>query len=74
MDGQWSIHETYRATFVCWVCIDQIIGFDASQRVCRDFADKQTHHDSTGQVVTDVEVIFIPVVHGNFMLQLNNKI
>jgi hypothetical protein len=55
------------------VCIDQIIGFDASQRVCRGFADKQTHHDSTGQVVTDVEVIFIPVVHGN-LLQLKNKI
>jgi hypothetical protein len=54
------------------VCIDQIIGFDASQRVCRGFADKQTHHDTAGQVVTDVEVIFIPVVHGN-LLQLNNK-
>jgi hypothetical protein len=55
------------------VCIDQIIGLDAPQRVCRGFADAQTHHDSTRQVVTDVEVIFIPVVHGNW-LQKNDKI
>ena len=70
MVDPWNLPSDIR---VCWVCIDQIIGFDASQRVCRGFADKQTHHDSTGQVVTDVEVIFIPVVHGN-LLQLKNKI
>lgn len=70
MVDPWNLQSDIR---VCWVCIDQIIGFDASQRVCRGFADKQTHHDSTGQVVTDVEVIFIPVVHGN-LLQLKNKI
>ena len=66
----WNLPSDIR---VCGVCIDQIIGLDAAQRVCRGFADAQTHHDSTRQVVTDVEVIFIPVVHGNW-LQENDKI
>jgi hypothetical protein len=44
------------------MCVEQIIGFDAPQRLSRGFADAQTHHDSTRRVVTDVKVIFIPVV------------
>lgn len=47
--------------------VDQIIGIDAPQRVSRGFADAQTHHDSTGRIVTDVEVIFIPVVQGDWL-------